>query len=79
MNMTKKDFQIGKKTKEDEIRIQSVAESFVSGMPRETTKTFRMPEDLAYSLKKHAVETRQTEKDILVNLVSSHLKNVGAI
>jgi hypothetical protein len=79
MNMSKKEFSIGKKSREDEVRIQAVAESFVSGMPRETTKTFRMPEDLAYSLKKHAVETRQTEKDILVHLVSAHLKSVGAI
>ena len=61
------------------VKAQPVAESYVSGMPRETTKTFRMPEDLAYSLKKHAVETRQTEKDILVNLVTKHLKTVGAI
>jgi hypothetical protein len=70
---------MGKKSKEEAIKIQSTSSPFVSGMPRETTKTFRMPEDLAYSLKKHAVETRQTEKDILVNLVSAHLKNVGAI
>lgn len=70
---------VGKKPKEEAIQIQSLSSSFLSGMPRETTKTFRMPEDLAYLLKKYAVETRQTEKDILVNLVSAHLKNVGAI
>jgi hypothetical protein len=69
MNLSKSSSTIGKNT----------GLAFVSGMPRETTKTFRMPEDLAYCLKKYAVETRQTEKDILIDLISTHLKNAGAL
>jgi len=79
MDIGKKNFQIGKRNNETQVKMANVAESFVSGRPRETTKTFRIPEELAFSLKKYAVETRQTEKDILISLISAHLKNAGAI
>lgn len=50
-------------------------DSFVSGQEAETTKTFRLPIRLSRSLKIHAAKTGQTEKDIIVRLISDYLEN----
>lgn len=49
-------------------------DSFVSGQEIETTKTFRLPIRLSKSLKIHAAKIGQTEKDILVRLISDYLE-----
>jgi hypothetical protein len=54
-------------------------ERFVAGQEpeAETTKTFRLPLSLSRKLKLHAVQTGQTEKEILVRLISNYLKSHG--
>jgi hypothetical protein len=52
-------------------------ERFVEGQEpeAETTKTFRLPLSLSRKFKLHAVQTGQTEKEILVRLISDYLKS----
>jgi len=49
----------------------------VEGIEPETTKTFRMPVRLSRALKIHAVQTGQTEKDILTRLITEYLDTKG--
>jgi len=82
-----KNFQIGRpKTqttksppKDVDTVDESSAESFVVGKGREVTKTFRISEDLAFLFKKHAVECRQTEKEILISLIKQRLESAGQL
>jgi hypothetical protein len=48
-------------------------DQFVSGVEPEVTKTFRIPVRLSRKLKIHAAETDQTEKDILIRLLTEYL------
>ena len=48
---------------------------FVAGAEPETTKTFRMPVRLSRKLKIHAAQTGQTEKEILIRLLSEYLED----
>jgi hypothetical protein len=50
-----------------------VADRFVDGAEAETTKTFRLPVRLSRALKIHAAQTGQTEKEILIRLISDYL------
>jgi len=54
-----------------------MVDSFITGKVLEVTKTFRMSADLAYSLKKYALECRQTEKEILSTIIKKHLEASG--
>ena len=85
-----KDFRIGKPKKtstkkptQEETTTATVdtgtVKSFIDGKGREVTKTFRISEDLAFLFKKYAVECRQTEKDILINIITQHLKTAGQL
>jgi len=44
-------------------------------MEPETTKTFRMPISLSRKLRIRAAETGQTEKEILIRLISDYLES----
>jgi hypothetical protein len=46
---------------------------FVAGSEAETTKTFRMPVSLSRRLRIHAAQTGQTEKEILIRLITEYL------
>jgi hypothetical protein len=48
-------------------------DQFVAGVEPEVTKTFRIPVRLSRKLKIHAAETDQTEKDILIRLLTEYL------
>jgi hypothetical protein len=50
-------------------------DNFVSGQEPETTKTFRLPVRLSRALKIYAAKSGQTEKDILVRLISDYLES----
>ncbi len=47
----------------------------VEGVEPETTKTFRLPIRLSRALKIHAVQTGQTEKEILTRLIEDYIEN----
>ena len=46
---------------------------FVADREAETTKTFRMPLSLSRRLRVHAAQTGQTEKEILIRLITEYL------
>ena len=46
---------------------------FVAAREPETTKTFRMPLSLSRRLRIHAAQTGQTEKEILIRLITEYL------
>jgi hypothetical protein len=48
-------------------------DQFVAGVEPEVTKTFRIPVRLSRKLKIHAAQTDQTEKDILIRLLTEYL------
>lgn len=48
---------------------------FAAGVEPEVTKTFRIPLRLSRQLKIHAAQTAQTEKDILIRLLTEYLEN----
>lgn len=68
----KKDFTIGKNKTKPQNTVTE--DNFINGQEREVSKTFRLPEGLAFEFKKFAVESRRTEKDILIQIMSEHIK-----
>jgi hypothetical protein len=48
---------------------------FVAAQEPETTKTFRIPVSLSRRLRVHAAQTGQTEKEILIRLITEYLDN----
>jgi hypothetical protein len=48
-------------------------DQFVAGVEPEVTKTFRIPAGLGRRLRIHAAQTDQTEKDILIRLLTEYL------
>jgi hypothetical protein len=48
-------------------------DQFVAAREAETTKTFRMPLSLSRRLRIHAAQTGQTEKEILIRLITEYL------
>jgi hypothetical protein len=48
-------------------------DQFVAGVEPEVTKTFRIPASLGRRLRIHAAQTDQTEKDILIRLLTEYL------
>ena len=48
-------------------------DQFVVGIEPEVTKTFRIPVQLSRRLRIHAAQTDQTEKDILIRLLTEYL------
>jgi hypothetical protein len=46
---------------------------FVAAREAETTKTFRIPLGLSRRLRVHAAQTGQTEKEILIRLITEYL------
>ena len=72
--MSEKKFSIARSEKRPETGAADV-ESFVTGMEPETTKTFRIPVRLSRELRIHAAKTGQTEKEILIRLISDYLES----
>ena len=78
--MTTKKFTLGRTPRETGSpgERQSEAETaqvdhFVAAREPETTKTFRMPLSLSRRLRIHAAQTGQTEKEILIRLITEYL------
>ena len=78
--MTTKKFTLGRTPREPRSpgERQSEAEAaqvdhFVDAREPETTKTFRMPLSLSRRLRIHAAQTGQTEKEILIRLITEYL------
>jgi hypothetical protein len=72
MRNKKEDFRINRPDREQESEASAV-DRFVSGVEPEVTKTFRLPARLSRQLKIHAAQTGQTEKEILIRLISDYL------
>jgi hypothetical protein len=72
--MSEKKFIITRAERRGETNSSSV-DQFITGTEPETTKTFRIPVRLSRKLKIHAAETGQTEKDILIRLISDYLES----
>ena len=73
MSSKKADFTIGR-AERGEKPVSVEMDRFVEGTEPETTKTFRLPVRLSRALKLHAVQTGQTEKEILIRLLSEYLQ-----
>ena len=74
MSSKKVDFTIGR-AERGEKPVSVEMDRFVEGTEPETTKTFRLPVRLSRALKLHAVQTGQTEKEILIRLLSEYLED----
>jgi len=72
--MSEKKFSISRSERRVEAASTDV-DRFVAGMEPETTKTFRMPISLSRKLRIRAAETGQTEKEILIRLISDYLES----
>jgi len=72
--MSEKKFTIARSERRAETGSADV-DRFIAGAEPETTKTFRIPVRLSRKLKIHAAETGQTEKDILIRLLTDYLEN----
>lgn len=72
MSSKKEDFKINRPDREPQPEADAV-DSLVAGVEPEMTKTFRLPVRLSRRLKIHAAQTGQTEKEILVRLISEYL------
>lgn len=72
--MSEKKFSIARSEKRTGAASADV-ENFVAGTEPETTKTFRMPIRLSRELRIHAAKTGQTEKEILIRLISDYLES----
>lgn len=72
MSSKKEDFKINRPSPEPQPEADAV-DSLVAGLEPEVTKTFRLPARLSRRLKIHAAQTGQTEKEILVRLISEYL------
>lgn len=72
MSNKKEDFKINRPDRSGQAEAD-VVDSFVSGVEPEMTKTFRIPMRLGRQLKIHAAQTGQTEKEILIRLISDYL------
>jgi hypothetical protein len=72
--MSEKKFTIARSERRAEAGSTDI-DRFIAGTEPETTKTFRMPVRLSRKLKIHAAETGQTEKDILIRLLTDYLEN----
>jgi len=70
--MSEKKFSITRSERRAETASVDV-DRFVEGAEPETTKTFRIPIRLSRKLRIHAAETDQTEKEILIRLISEYL------
>jgi hypothetical protein len=72
--MSEKKFSIARSEKRAEAASADV-DRFIEGAEPETTKTFRIPIRLSRKLRIHAAETGQTEKEILIRLISDYLES----
>lgn len=68
-------FKLGRNEPIKKMDSASIVDNLVSGIEPETTKTFRIPVRLSKALKIHAVNTGQTEKTILLRLITDYLAN----
>ena len=72
--MSEKKFTIARPERRAEATSSEV-DRLVAGAEPETTKTFRIPVRLSRKLKIHAAQTGQTEKEILIRLISEYLED----
>jgi hypothetical protein len=78
--MTTKEFTLGRSSREEGSQRERPqapeavhVDHFVAAREAETTKTFRMPLSLSRRLRVHAAQTGQTEKEILIRLITEYL------
>jgi hypothetical protein len=78
--MTEKRFNLGRtergKTGRKGEATSTQVDSFVAAQEPETSKTFRLPISLSRRLRIRAAHTGQTEKEILIRLLSEYLDGV---
>lgn len=72
--MSEKKFTISRSERRAEVGSTDV-DRFIAGTEPETTKTFRIPVRLSRKLRIHAAETDQTEKEILIRLLTDYLES----
>jgi len=72
--MSEKKFSISRSERRIEAAPAAV-DRFIAGAEPETTKTFRIPISLSRKLRIRAAETGQTEKEILIRLITDYLES----